>query len=72
MFRRRRLYLAARDHLEQADAVLTRAGEDAVEIRGMIRYVASVLDEKATSPLPDKADVVAFPFPSRRDGHLDY
>ena len=67
---RRRLYLAARDHLEQADSVLSGAGEDVLELRGMIRYVASILDERTSSALPDRGTVVAFP--RQRDDHLEY
>lgn len=68
----RRLYLAARDHLEQADAVLAGAGEDILELRGMIRYVASILDERAGLALPDEETVVAFPLPRQRDDRLEY
>jgi hypothetical protein len=42
------LYLAARDHLEQADAILSRATEDELATRMVIRYVVTVLNEKVS------------------------
>lgn len=67
----RRLYLAARDHLEQADAVLAGAGQDALELRGMIRFLASSLDERVRSAPPYGETVVAFP-PPRQRHDLEY
>lgn len=67
---RRGLYLAARDHLERADSVLSGAGEDVLELRVMIRYVASIIDERTSSALPDKGTVVAFP--RQYDERLEY
>lgn len=62
----RRLYLTARDHLEQADAVLSGAGQDVLDLRGMIRYVASSLAQRASLALPHEETVVAFPLPKQR------
>lgn len=72
MSRKCNLMRAARDHLEQADAVLQGAGEDLVEIRCMIRYIASVLGEKSISSINETAGVVAFPFPKRHDHRFEY
>lgn len=72
MRRGRGLYLAARAHLEQADAVLAGAGEDVLELRGMIRYVAFMLDQRASSALPDEETVVAFPLSRQGHHRLEY
>ncbi len=42
-----KLYRAARDHLQQADAILSRADGDALSERSVIRYVVLMLNEKA-------------------------
>ena len=42
-----KLYRAARDHLQQADAILSRADGDALSERAVIRYVVLMLNEKA-------------------------
>jgi hypothetical protein len=42
-----KLYRAARDHLQQADAILSRSSGDALSERNVIRYVVLMLDEKA-------------------------
>lgn len=72
MLHERRLYLAARDHLEQADAVLAAAGEEMLQLRGMIRCIACILEERASLESPEKETVVAFPVPRQRDGRLEY
>lgn len=41
------LYRAARDHLQQADAILSRADGDALSERTVIRYVVLLLNERA-------------------------
>jgi hypothetical protein len=43
------LYRAARDHLQQADAILSRVDTDALAVRTVIRYLVTVLDEKSES-----------------------
>lgn len=72
MSRKYSLMRAARDHLEQADAMLKGAGEDLVEIRCMIRYIASVLGEKSISSVDETVGSVVFAFPRRHDGQLEY
>ena len=42
-----KLYRAARDHLQQADAILSRTDGDALSERTVIRYVVLLLNEKA-------------------------
>jgi hypothetical protein len=42
-----KLYRAARDHLQQADAILSRANGDALSERAVIRYVVLMLHERA-------------------------
>ena len=42
-----RLYRAARDHLQQADAILSRLDGDALAVRTVIRYVVTILNEKS-------------------------
>ena len=43
------LYRAARDHLQQADAILSRAEGDALAVRTVLRYVVIVLNEKSAT-----------------------
>ena len=45
------LYRAARDHLQQADAILSRVDTDALDVRTVIRYLVTVLDEKSENSL---------------------
>ena len=62
------LYRAARDHLQQADAILSRVDTDALAVRTVIRYLVTVLDEKAesTSPMGKVVPLAEF-----RRGRLD-
>lgn len=46
-----KLYRAARDHLQQADAILSRADGDSLSERTVIRYVVLMLNEKAEPTL---------------------
>ncbi len=42
-----KLYRAARDHLQRAEAILSRADGDSLSARTVIRYVVLMLNEKA-------------------------
>lgn len=51
---RRRIYIAARDHLEQAEA----AGSDVIEVRCVLRHLMSTLTDLRCPPC--SADVIDF------------
>jgi hypothetical protein len=60
------LYRAARDHLQQADAILSRTDGDALAVRTVIRHVVTILNEKSgTGPAAD--NVVPLIRRDRRD-----
>ncbi len=55
---RRRIYIAARDHLEQAEALLSHAGSDVIEVRCVLRHLMSTLTDLRCPPC--SADVIDF------------
>ena len=62
------LYRAARDHLQQADAILSRTDGDALAVRTVIRYVVTILNEKSvTGPAADNVVPLAGFRRDRRD-----